>query len=355
MRLTRRAALLGVGASLLPLRVAAEDRALYLASCRLRSGQMAAAIVDEAGDILLTEPIDARGHGGALCPDGDHAVLFARRPGRFAIVFDVARRERVCAFAPPAGRRFAGHGAYSADGRLLYAAENDFEAERGVIGIYDARDGYLRRGEFDTHGIGPHEILALRDGNTLAVANGGIATHPGFARMKLNLPTMRPSLVLLRARDGTLLAKAELPSALHKVSIRHMAEAGAGQLWFGAQYEGPAEDTVPLVGTFDDRRGLCLVEAPDSAFAALNQYVGSVAASRDGATVVTTSPRGSIALVWDVATRTLRARHALADVCGAAPHGRQGLLLTTGLGNVLPLGATGGRASVAWDNHVLAL
>ena len=37
------------------------------------------------------------------------------------------------------GRHFFGHGVFSPDGKLLYATENDFEAARGVIGVYDVR------------------------------------------------------------------------------------------------------------------------------------------------------------------------------------------------------------------------
>ena len=46
---------------------------------------------------------------------------------------------------------------------------------------------FARVGEFPTHGVGPHELLLLGDGRTLAVANGGIETHPDFGRAKLNI------------------------------------------------------------------------------------------------------------------------------------------------------------------------
>ena len=36
---------------------------------------------------------------------------------------------------------------------------------RGVIGVYDATDGFRRIGEFDTYGIGPHEMLLTPDGD----------------------------------------------------------------------------------------------------------------------------------------------------------------------------------------------
>ncbi|MEM6761622.1 MAG: DUF1513 domain-containing protein [Pseudomonadota bacterium] len=316
---------------------------------------MAAALLGEDGRILAIEPIDARGHGGAFCPARSMAVLFARRPGLFAVILDLEQRRRVGAFSPPPKRRFAGHGAFSADGKLLYAAENDFDGERGVIGIYDASDSFRRLGEFDTFGIGPHEMLMMADGTTIAVANGGIATHPDFPRMKLNLAKMAPSLVLLRASDGALLAQTRLPAHMHQLSIRHMAEVRPGVLWFGAQYEGPAEDLAPLVGTFDERYGIRLAPMSDSAIIALKRYVGSVAASGDGGTVITTSPRGGVALEWDGLSGQMRAMHRLRDVCGAARKGPNGLLLTTGTGAVVALEGEALQTSVSWDNHLTAL
>ncbi|MEM6849770.1 MAG: DUF1513 domain-containing protein [Pseudomonadota bacterium] len=353
--LSRRAVLAGGAASLIPFRAAGANEALFLAGCRLSDGQDAAALFDGAGAIVAVSPIDARGHGGAVSPDRRVGVLFARRPGQFAVVFDLNARRRVGAFAPPAERRFAGHGAFSADGRLLYATENDFEAERGVVGVYDVAAGYRRVGEFATHGVGPHEMLLMRDGETLAVANGGIATHPDFPRMKLNLPFMEPSLALIRASDGELLARAALPERLHKLSIRHIAEAGGAEIWLGMQFEGPPDERVPLVGRFHRDRGIVLNEGWGGAYARLDQYVGSVAASRDGATVVTTSPRGGVALEWDVATRRLRAEHRLADVSGVAAHGPAGFILTTGRGLIAPAEAPVLATDVAWDNHIRAV
>ena len=274
----------------------------------------AAALFDGTGSLVAVSPIDARGHGGAVSSDRRTGVLFARRPGRFAVIFDLDARRRVGAFAPPAERRFAGHGAFSTDGRLLYATENDFEAERGVIGVYDVAAGYRRVGEFETHGVGPHEMLLMRDGQTLAVANGGIATHPDFPRMKLNLPFMEPSLALIRAADGEVLALAALPERLHKLSIRHIAEAAGGESWLGMQFEGPPDERGPLGGRFHGDHGISLNEGWADAYARLDQYVGSVAVSRDGSTVMTTSPRGGVALEWDVATRRLRGEHVMADV-----------------------------------------
>src|SRR5438552_1061500 len=80
----------------------------------------------------------------------------------------------------------AAHGAFSADGSLLYATENDNLTGSGLIGIYDATAGYRRLGEMSSRGIGPHDLALMPDGMTLAVANGGLRTLPESGREVLN-------------------------------------------------------------------------------------------------------------------------------------------------------------------------
>ena len=310
------------------------------------------AVLDHAGSVIFTEELDARAHDIALSPDRATAVVFARRPGRFALAIDLAGRRKVASFAPPEDRHFYGHGLFSADGRLLYATENDWEGERGVLGIYDVGAGFVRIGEIDTGGIDPHEAFLMRDGRTIVVANGGIATHPDFDRVKLNLATMQPSLAYLDAATGDLIENVALPTTLHQLSLRHMAEAADGSIWFGGQYEGAATDQVDLVGFH--RRGATpeLVAAPPSAYGGMRQYVGSVAVSRDGTRIAATSPVGGRMLVFDVATRNLVATRDIADVCGVAGDGGD-FFVSDGRGR-LWRGDTllSQDPAVAWDNHL---
>ena len=324
----------------------------FVTCCRRPDGHFAAAALDADGKLLFTELLDDRGHDAAVSPDRRLAVVFARRPGWFAIVLDLVQWKRAHAFAPRADRHLYGHGFFSPDGRLLYATENDFEVERGVLGIYDVDAGFRRIGEFDTHGIGPHEAVLMADQRTIVVANGGIATHPDFPRVKLNIADMRPSLAYLDAETGDLLDKAEAPPSLHQLSLRHMAQAGDGTIWFGGQYEGPETDAVPLVGTHKPGGEFELIDAPPRLYASLSQYVGSVAASADGARIATTSPRGSRLLVWDVRRRTVIEDRTIADVCGVAPRG-QGFLASDGAGTLHHASATLRQMpGFAWDNHI---
>ncbi|WP_108658501.1 DUF1513 domain-containing protein [Acuticoccus kandeliae] len=336
----------------IPLRPArAEAAPAFVAACRQASGDFAAAVLDASGRILFTEELDGRGHDATVSPDGANAVFFARRPGRFALVLDIANRRKATSFAPPDDRRFAGHGFYSSDGKLLIATENDFDGEHGVLGVYDATDGYKRIGEFATRGVGPHEAMLLSDGRTIAVANGGILTHPDFPRHKLNLATMAPNLTLVDIRTGDLIEEAALPAGQHRLSIRHLAQPDPDTIWFGCQYEGPNTDRIPVVGIYKRGAGIRLVEAPDNIYARMNHYVGSIAANRDGSRVAATSPRGGQIMVWDAKSLDLVHASDVVDVAGAtADH--DAFAYSSGEGDILTAESRPTHSDVRWDNHL---
>ena len=80
-----------------------------------------------------------------------------------------------------------------------------------------------------------HQAILLSDGETVAVANGGIATHPDYPREKLNLAQMDPCLTYLRASDGEILQTVRLPRDYEKLSIRHLTEVTPGTVWVAGQ------------------------------------------------------------------------------------------------------------------------
>src|SRR3546814_1622629 len=94
-----------------------------------------------------------------------YTTLF-RSPGSFARVFDLRSGKVQHEIAAAEDRNFCGHGAYSADGRRMFATEVVASTGNGVLGIYDVRDGYRRVGEFSTRGLDPHEILLMPDRQT---------------------------------------------------------------------------------------------------------------------------------------------------------------------------------------------
>lgn len=362
MQLDRRtflASLAGSAAALsLPKHVLAALPAERFAAARMDDrGVYSAALFDlEHGDLRAVE-LPARGHDIALRPGGREWVAFARQPGRFGVAVPAGRGEPIW-FSPKPDRHFFGHGVFSADGRLLYTTENDYERGRGVIGVRDADAGYRQIGELAGYGIGPHDLALLSDGRTVVIANGGILTHPDSKREELNLATMQPSLVYVDIETGDLLEEQKLAPDLHQLSIRHLAVAENDTVVFGCQYRGPEEDTPPLIGFHRRGERPVIVPAPDTTQIALRNYIGSVTADAGGEIVAASAPKGGLVTYWDVSTRRFLGTSELGDGCGLAPtHHSASFLLTSGEG-WLALSETDGILSrqsspYHWDNHAV--
>ncbi|MEM1198786.1 MAG: DUF1513 domain-containing protein [Pseudomonadota bacterium] len=363
MGIDRRAFVCALGAS---LALGADDvlagsvpRSSYLSAAKA-DGTHSAVLFDAEGELHWSVQLPARGHGGAFRPRAGECIMFARRPGTFAVVLDRRTGELKHTIAPPDGRSFYGHGCYSADGRVLYTTENDYDGERGVIGLWDAAKGYQRLGEFDSHGIGPHEVILLPDGHTLAIANGGILTHPETGRQKLNIPDMAPSLVLVDSRDGTLRAEHAPPRELHKVSLRHLSANQHGQLFAAAQFEGVPEEAPPLLASLG-ADGLQFHAAPAAVQKSMKNYCGAVSFDATGRHIAVSCPRGNLITIWSQ-DGTYRSSVRLIDGCGVAPLSADGAFLaSSGTGKMIKHAAQATErvnrprsAQVQWDNHIAA-
>lgn len=306
--------------------------------------------LSETGESLFALPLPARGHAAAAHPTRPLAVAFARRPGTYALVIDCVTGTETHRLTPPEGRQFNGHGAFSADGAVLYTSEVVAEGSEGRIGIWETT-GYTRIGEGQTGGIGPHDMKLLPDGR-LIVANGGIRTDPGD-RTKLNIPEMAPSLALISDR-GEILDQARLAPELHQASIRHLALTETG-VAFAMQWEGDPEVEVPLLGLWTPGAAPVLCPAPEGEAARMKGYAGSIARARDGRLAIS-SPKGGAVQVFDAAGGFL-ATFARADVCGLSALG-SGFVTSDGNGAICALDhalVPLARHDAAWDNHMVAL
>ena len=329
-------------------------RPRYVSAARKPDQTYALIGLTNEAKIAFDLPLPARGHAAAAHPHRSEAVMFARRPGIYALVINCVSGVPIVQLDAPPGRHFYGHCAFSGDGTLLFTTENDFDRAVGIVGIWDATKGYTRIGEFHSGGVGPHDIRVMPDGVSLVVANGGIETHPETGRAKLNLPTMRPNLATL-GLDGAPLALTELDETLHKNSIRHLATGLDGSVAFAMQWQGDAFEHPPLIGLRRPDSSVVLLEADLASQQRMQGYAGSIAMDDTGR-VATTSPRGGLCQVFDTASGELTTSVALTDVCGVALSDT-GFAVTTGQGFVsLDVGLTDqalSRFDLQWDNHLI--
>lgn len=338
--------------------------ALLGAACLRPDGRFGARLLAPDGRSWREVLLPGRGHDLTYCPVSRRVVVFARRPGTFALSLSVDANQPDIVFEAPEDRHFYGHGVVSPDGRLLYATENDFENGRGVIGIYDVGAGYARIGEWPTHGEGPHDLAIIPQRDILVVANGGYREHPdlGGGRRILNAETFRTSLVYLDMKTGDLLERHDLP-ANSRVSLRHLDIGRNGLVVLGAQVpagkHGQNVSDVPLL--FTGRIGEALKPIPlGPANGILAGYVSSVAVDKDGHRAGITSSRGGQVMVVNLATGQVVATHRLVDVSGVAPdNAGGGFFVSSGGGDLRQVSerqsAVITRSHDHWDNHMIAL
>ncbi|MGE0766584.1 MAG: DUF1513 domain-containing protein [Hyphomicrobiaceae bacterium] len=340
---------------------------LFAAARRGRDGRYSAAIFTSDGEDVTAVMLPGRGHDIAVSPSNRQCVAFARRPGNFAVAFSADQGQVPVVFAAPPGRHFYGHGVFSPDGRLLYTTENDFEAARGVIGVYDATARFRRIGEFPSFGLGPHDLALLPRAGALVVANGGLREHPdiGQGRRVLNLDSIDTSLAYIDIATGDLLEKHAV-AAGGALSLRHLEVGQDDTVVLGGQVVKGVSGGHPLSEAliYRHRRQMPLVATslPGDVAEALSGYVSSVAVDSEGAVAaITSSKRGSVVMI-DVATGKVLGVRTMKDASGVTSRGHPGrFLVTSGEGAIAGVStAAGGLEPAAdcawnWDNHAIRL
>ena len=285
------------------------------------------------------------------------ALFVARRPGTESYLIDLRDGRLLQTIASQPNRHFYGHAVIHKSGEWLYATENDTtDPGRGVLGVYRFEGEHLTySGEISTHGIGPHQVSWLPDGETLVVANGGIRTE-AESRVEMNLDAMQPSLVLMH-RDGTLLSKETLKQQMN--SVRHLAIASDGTVVAGQQFMGDAHETAELLAIKRPGEAFQAFPVADQQLQAMNHYTASVAIHSELRLVALTAPRANRFFIWDLDTAAVRLDAPLPDCAGVGAV-KDGFVVTSGQGRcrfydcrqqallAKPLELPAGL----WDNHL---
>ncbi|MGJ7475302.1 DUF1513 domain-containing protein [Pseudomonas fulva] len=309
------------------------------------------------GTQVFSTQVAQRCHAIIDHPERPIALFVARRPGTESYLVDLRDGKLLQTVVSPPDRHFYGHAVLHKDGQWLYTTENDTrDPGRGVLGVYRFEDERLvRTGELSTHGIGPHEVAWLPDGETLVVANGGIRTE-AESRVEMNLDAMEPSLVLMQ-RDGTLLSKETLAQQMN--SVRHLAVARDGTIAACQQFMGDASETPELLAIKRPGQAFQAFPVPHHQLQAMAQYTASVAIHDELRLVALTAPRANRLFVWDLDTGAVRLDAPMPDCAGVGAV-KDGFVVTSGQGRCRfydcrkhqPIGQPLNLPSGFWDNHL---
>lgn len=309
------------------------------------------------GQLAYCLPVPYRAHD-ARPLDERFAIYFARRPGRHCYIVDMQEKRIAATLVAENGQHFCGHGVLDKDGHLLLTSYA-FERQMGVVNVYEAAAPFRKLREFDTHGLDPHQLAFLPDGETLVVANGGILTSE---REMLDLESMEPSLAYFEAKSGTLLEQVFPPH--HQISLRHLAVTPDGSMIVGAQAHTPGIEDSPHPLVFRHRLGGALQELGATAadWRSMDQYIASVAVSADGRFALTTTPRGSLVSLWDLESNRIQKHFSVRDVAGVvwAPE-ENSFLVSNGVGQLVyvrlrpepRLELAAHTPQLQWDNHLV--
>jgi hypothetical protein len=310
------------------------------------------------GKPAFVTQVAQRCHAIVPHPEEPFAVFVARRPGTQSYVIDLRNGRLMQTLDSPPGRHFYGHGVFHRDGEWFYATENDTtDPGRGLLSVYRLTSGRLvRENELSTHGLGPHEVAWMPDGETLVVANGGIRTE-AESRVEMNLDAMEPSLVMME-RSGELLSKEALDLQMN--SIRHLAIATDGTILACQQYMGGPVDAAAMLGIKRPGESFKAFPVDEPQRQAMAQYTASVAVHSKLRLVALTAPRGNRFFIWDLDSAALRLDAPLPDCAGVGAVD-DGFVVTSGQGRCRHYTCRGDQISMRplelpsglWDNHLL--
>jgi hypothetical protein len=241
-----------------PVWAAKAERTTLLAAWQQDQEQRIGLLAVDANQWSLQRSlvVPTRAHG-LWAEAGGSVLAVARRPGDWLLRWHPACGRTQWHWID-GDRRFNGHVIASADGATLWTTETDLDTAQGLLGVRDAKS-LEKTGEWATHGMDPHQLLALPQAlgelpaGTLMVANGGIPTLPETGRSKRALGRMDASLVALHPDNGALLGQWRLNDP--HLSIRHLAwDPLSRTLGIALQAEHPdkaAQQVAPVLAVWD--------------------------------------------------------------------------------------------------------
>ena len=181
-----------------------------------QSLQYVLSVVDVSNRTKTLTPMRFLAHGIHWNPVDENRLAIFEKKGPHACEYDLQSQQVVREIPKRDGHYFYGHGAYSAEGSLLFSTETELKQLNGVIAVRDSKSlDYLEA--FPSYGKEPHECKLIDDGQTLVVTNGG-----GLMKGE------PPSVTYIEVKTQQLLERVELTN--HKLNAGHIAISDKGDI-----------------------------------------------------------------------------------------------------------------------------
>jgi hypothetical protein len=338
----------------------------WLSASGHRSDQYAASWVSkQAGHVTAKQVLTGfRGHGLAQNPkQPEQIIMTGRSPATQSIVLDLVTGNTVHTMPSLPNHHMQGHACFSHDGQFLFSTEAHKVTGQGRISVRDTQT-FSVVNHFDSHGIGPHELCLMPDQKTLVIANGGLHKSFNGNRKVLNLQTMDSSLVYINCETGQLVSQHRLEEK--SASIRHIDVNTDGTVAAAIQVQRAVSGhshSIPLAAIHKPNSlNLILLNAEDKVIEKLNDYLGSVRIHSELNIAAFTSPKGNLALFWNMKTEELIGLHAFHNVCGLTLDSEnKHFILSNSAGKIRQINALTLKEdrdrrmsfpNLHWDNHM---
>ncbi|MDP7592221.1 MAG: DUF1513 domain-containing protein [Litorilituus sp.] len=331
-----------------------------VSACSNKNNEHFVAAFDLQGQIISKIKLPARGHDAIAIPEKPgHALIFARRPGTFVLEVDFIQGKITQQIEAQSHSHFYGHGIISPKHNVLLTSENDFATGHGKIVVRDT-ENYQVLEQFDSGGIGPHQLALMPNNNTIVIANGGIKTHPAQPRKKLNINTMSSNLAYLELASGNIIDSYTLDN--HKLSIRHLAVSKTGNVIAGLQYQGAKNDLVPLAISHHGENALQYLSADEDIWRRMNQYTASVCIDDNRDLIAISCPRADMITYWSLTRGEYLTNEKFTDGAGLTQIDK--IYATSGKGRLIASKTANsdaqkrlelGFSDLKWDNHLTSI
>ena len=313
------------------------------------------------GELRFKIKVPIRCHDIVVHPSEPIAVFIGRRPARQAFIVNFQTGRLVNRVMTSEDRHFYGHGCFSQQGAYFYCSENDLATLDGLLSIYryqSESQGLIKADEIPLGEIGPHQLKLVNQANVnqaniMAIAIGGIQTHPATGRAFLNQDTMRPGLIYVDLDTHQIIERVRPVDPY--LSIRHL-DVHQDTVFFACQYYGPHDPMMKLVGKHRLGQNIEWLDAPSVAQLQMNQYVASIQVNAKE--VIASCPKGNCLLKWDQTSGRFNSLIKAFDASGIAfidDHWH----LTTGKGKLISYERESAHQaalhpSLQFDNHMVA-